>query len=55
MQYDKRILNSTNRMKTSWNLINTERGKGMNNQITQPLHIGDEITTDHQMPLINTL
>ena len=42
-------------MKTSWNLINTERGKGTNNQIIQLPNIGDEITTDHQMPLINTL
>jgi len=48
MEYDKRVLNSTNRMKTSWNLINTERSKGMNNQIIQSLNIGDEITTDHQ-------
>jgi len=35
-------------MKTSWNLINTERGKGTNNQIIQLPNIGDEITTDHQ-------
>ena len=43
MEYDKHIVNSTNRMKTSWNLINTERGKDMNNQIIQSLNIGDEI------------
>ena len=48
MKYDNRVLNSSNRMKTSWNLINTEKGKGMNNQTIQSLNIGDEITTDHQ-------
>jgi len=36
-------------MKTSWNLINTERGKGMNNQIIQSLNFGDEIITDNQI------
>ena len=31
-----------------WNLINTERGKGMNNQIIQSLNIGGKTTVDHQ-------
>jgi hypothetical protein len=42
------ILNSTNRMKTTWNLINIERGKGMKNQVIQSLNIGGETTADHQ-------
>jgi len=33
MEYDRHILNSTNSMKTSWNLINIELGKGTKNQI----------------------
>ena len=48
MEYDRCILNSTNKMKTSWNLINTERGNDMNNQIIQSIDIDDKITTDHQ-------
>jgi hypothetical protein len=48
MEYDRRILNSTNRMKTTWNLINIERGKGMKNHIIQSLNIGGETTADHQ-------
>ena len=35
-------------MKTACNLINTERGKDINNQIIQSLNICDEIITDHQ-------
>jgi len=48
MEYDRCILNSTSRMKTSWNLINIEQSKGMKNQITQLLNIGGETTADHQ-------
>jgi hypothetical protein len=35
-------------MKTSWNLINLERGKGMKNQIIQSLNISNKTTVDHQ-------
>jgi hypothetical protein len=48
MEYDRRILNSTTRMKSSWNLINTERGKGMNSQIIQLLNVDGETIADHQ-------
>ena len=48
MEYDRCIINSTNRMRTSWNLINIERGKSMNNQIIQSLNIGGKTTADHQ-------
>jgi hypothetical protein len=48
MEYDRHILNSTNRMKTTWNFINIERCKGMKNQIIQSLNIGSETTADHQ-------
>jgi hypothetical protein len=48
MEYDRHILNSTNRMKSSWNLINTERGKGMNSQIIQLLNVDGETIADHQ-------
>ena len=48
MEYDRRILNSTNKMKTSWNLINIERGKDMNYQIIQAIDIDGRTTTDQQ-------
>jgi len=48
IEYDRRILNSTNRMKASWNLINLERGEGKNNQTIQSISIDGETTTDHQ-------
>jgi len=48
MEYDRRILNSTNKMRTSWNLINIERGKDMNNQIIQSINIGGKTTADRQ-------
>ena len=48
MEYNRRILNSTNGMKTSWNLINIERGKVMKNRTIQSLNIGGETTADHQ-------
>ena len=41
-------LNSTNKMRTSWNLINIERGKNMNNQIIESTNIGGKTTADHQ-------
>ena len=48
MEYDRHILNSTNKMRTSWNLINIERGKNMNNQIIESTNIGGKTTADHQ-------
>jgi hypothetical protein len=48
MEYDRHILISTNRMKSSWNLINTERSKGMNSQIIQLLNVDGETIADHQ-------
>jgi hypothetical protein len=48
MEYDGRTLKSTNKMRTSWNLINIKRGKDINNQIVQSIDIGDKTTADHQ-------
>ena len=48
MEYDRHILNSTNRMRTSWNLINMELGKDMNNLIIQSINTDGKTSTDHQ-------
>ena len=48
MGCDRHLLNSTNKMRTSWNLINIEQGKDMNNQIIQSINIGGKTTADHQ-------
>jgi hypothetical protein len=58
MEYDRHILKSTNKMRISWNLINIERGKDMNNQIIQSIDIDDKTTAIIkllQIPSINTL
>jgi hypothetical protein len=54
LEYDRRILKLTNKMRTSWNLINIERGKDMNNQIIQSIDIDDKTTADHQT-IANTI
>ena len=48
MEYDRRILNSTNGMRTSWNVINIERGTDMNNRIIQSINVDGKTTAHHQ-------
>ena len=48
MEYDRHILNSTNKMRTSWTLINMERGKDRNNLIIQSINTDGKTSTDPQ-------
>jgi hypothetical protein len=49
MEYDRRILNSFNVMRTSWKLMNKEVGKDQKIHGSQSLNINGMSTTNHQI------
>jgi hypothetical protein len=49
MEYDRRILNSNNVMRTSWKLINKELGKNHKNHRMQSVNINGRSTSNHQI------
>jgi hypothetical protein len=48
MEYDKLILNSHNKIKTTWNIINKESGRKNNSNNIQALDVDGKKIIDHQ-------
>jgi hypothetical protein len=48
MKYDKLILNSHNKIKTTWNIINTESGRNKNRNDIQALNVEGKKIIDQQ-------
>ena len=49
MEYDRHISNSTNIMRTSWNLINKEFGRDCKNYGVKSLNINGRSITNHKI------